>query len=504
VLLALILAGAAVARVQAFGGIVREDSFHYVEMSHHVILTGELFPELGSFATTRLTLVLPLILANKLFGYGETPSIAWPFLCSMLTVVLAFLIARKLAGPWAGVIAATVLAAAPVEVELATMLLPDAIVGFFIALAVWLALEGSDLSGRTGVAVLAASGVAIGAAYFARITSLAFLPLVMAIPLIPKQGRATRWWHALVPVGGVAVVLGGAAMLFWALKGDPLYDWHRSLTVYENLDVPGQSTAPAPPPNVRFGDSASYAWILLTWRAFAPLSIAGILAGAWAYIARRKGALLPILWVLGFYVYIEFVSPLHHLAVRDRYLEPVTLPLAILVAMVIVGSRPRTVKVLGAIALAAFAAYSVQTAVADNGLWRMSARYRGPRTIARSLHASDGRPVFVQSDRVIFALNYYTGYTYGLDPLQTGGGKAPRMWLMRAVAGQPWRLEPSRFVLNGTAQPPPPGGTLDAWAPYPDGKRLTLWSSQARVGQARAASAGGTSAGAASAGGGPS
>ena len=58
-------------------------------------------------------------------GLREAVLIAYPFLLSMASLLLAFLAGRMLFGPRAGVMAAAILAVLPIDVRLASMLMPD-------------------------------------------------------------------------------------------------------------------------------------------------------------------------------------------------------------------------------------------------------------------------------------------------------------------------------------------------------------------------------------------
>jgi Dolichyl-phosphate-mannose-protein mannosyltransferase len=69
--------------------------------------------------------------------YGRLPFVAW----GVAAVWLAFLVGRRLGGPWAGVLAAVLLALSPVHAYQSHFVLPNAPTSFFALLTVWWTLH---------------------------------------------------------------------------------------------------------------------------------------------------------------------------------------------------------------------------------------------------------------------------------------------------------------------------------------------------------------------------
>jgi len=101
--------------------------------------------------------LLPYVLARGLLGHSAVPTVTYygsgmaatsdplmhvygrvPFaLLGVGAVWLAFLVARRLGGPWAGLLAASLLALSPLHIAQSHYVLPNAPTGFFTLLTVW-------------------------------------------------------------------------------------------------------------------------------------------------------------------------------------------------------------------------------------------------------------------------------------------------------------------------------------------------------------------------------
>jgi len=448
-------------RLWMFVGISRLDMFRYLELSHHVLQGGSLFDKGVFYASSRLTLIAPLLLSNKLFGYGEHVSVIWPLLCSLGSVVVAYLLAKELWGELAGVLAAFGMAVAPLEVQLATQLLPDAIEGFFVVLAVLLAVLAIKRD-RHYIAYAVGSGAAIGLAYFTRVNAIVFLPglLLLGALLEPKKWRRSLW-----ALAGLAGVLVAAAGVFWVLSGDPLVDWHRTGQFYQTYTKVGFR------PTV-----LTFRQMIVTIPSLVWMVPAFLIGLALFAIRRGREELVMLIWAVGFFVYADFIGPLHGLDRAPstfRYLEPMTLPLVALVAAAaaIASQRSRdavqralpiVATVLVGLALLHPAAHAVRST-------RYSMRWAAVRRAAISAAYKADVVVVLQDDDSLEAFNYFSGYVLRRDacaPVNAVVNKGARLFALKEADLAPGSL----FVATSTPDPFGHTGRLLAkYKPYPEG-----------------------------------
>lgn len=403
----LITVGAVAIRLVMFVGVVRPDSFRYAELSYHVLHGGSLFDEAVFFASSRLTLMGPLLGFNAAFGYGELATVMWPLLCSVGTVLVAGLLGTELFDRRVGILAAFATAIIPLELEVATALLPDAVEGFFVVLAIYLGVLAvrRDHAWRI-LAVL--SGVALGLAYFTRVNALVFLPGVLAIGVFIERKNARRMLHSLL---GLAAVLLSGALIFYLLSGDPLVDWHRSGSFFSAYAQTGFVDRAHP-----FWWSFRYESAFKLW--FYPSLVVGLVG---ALVRRGRAKTLLVVWVLGFWFYLDIISGWHGLSSAYRYAEPLVVPIVILASSALFdlsdrlplrAGRMLVVAAVVAGALIVVPASSRHTArFARNGRWLVV------RSVAEKI-ADSQAPVWVDDKWILISLNYYSGFAFDRDTLE--------------------------------------------------------------------------------------
>lgn len=95
---------------------------------------------------TRAVLLAPAALFMKVFGASDMSISIWPMIGSLGSVFVAYLLGRDLANRGVGLMAAGLVAVAPIEVRLGGFLRPDAIMPAFVGLSVWCALRAAAAS----------------------------------------------------------------------------------------------------------------------------------------------------------------------------------------------------------------------------------------------------------------------------------------------------------------------------------------------------------------------
>jgi hypothetical protein len=243
---------------------------------------------------------LPLLMALAVLiagAYG--PFLVTP-VCAVLLVWFTFLLGRRVAGPIAGLAAATVVAVAPVVLFQTVWPMSDVPAGAF-----WTGALVASLANSRRHALLAGISVAIGLLIRPNVLPLVVVPL--AAVATSARGRE-RWIRLVLFLLPVAPVPLGIALLNTAWYGAPAatgYGRMRELYLPENVW-----------PNVKLYAS----WF---WQSESPWVLVGVLAlvpAAWKHVDRRAlgFALSAIVLTFGCYVaygpfevwwYLRFLLP---------------------------------------------------------------------------------------------------------------------------------------------------------------------------------------------------
>ncbi len=275
---------------------------------------------------TRVVLLAPSALIVRIFGASDLTISIWPLIGSLGSVAMAYLLGRDIANRRVGLVAAGLVAVAPIEVRLAGFLRPDAIMPAFVALAIWCALRAARSERHVGRWAFA-GGLALGAGWSVRESALLMAPVVIAAAW--KTIRRTILPGAL----GAAAVPVMTALVWFALGGAllaPVSSAGGELA-YRN-------------PITAWAWRESYAWQLghgalhpkdLLF-AVGPLVVITIAVHWFRHEAR---ALLPMVWLGWAYFYLEF-GTLLNITKPYRYLTLCVIPAALLIAVAVDGVSP--------------------------------------------------------------------------------------------------------------------------------------------------------------------
>ena len=127
VALAIILLLALALRLIFYTGVLDSDVIEYAYYAYGASHGDFQFTTAPREIQFRLALYLPLALLYYLFGVSELSTIVYGFLASMVGVLLIYGIARLQANESAGIIAALIWAAFPLNIFLSTRFGPDEI-----------------------------------------------------------------------------------------------------------------------------------------------------------------------------------------------------------------------------------------------------------------------------------------------------------------------------------------------------------------------------------------
>ncbi len=342
-----LMALGALIRAWAFGGLefaLGSDDARYVavaqNLAHGMLPDGE-----AEWFGARAAFLWPVALVFRIAGADDYRAVAWPFACSVLCILATFLVGRELAGRRPALVAAGIVAVAPVEVLWATRLRPDAVMPLFIALAAWAALRaarhgrgvepvggpsqpapGPGAGANRAAWWLAGAGLAMGAAWSARETALVMIPVIVVAAWPALRASWRRAWALVAGLAAIPLAL----VIVFAADGRPL--WPLTTTAGA-----GSFRSPAE----GWGATTAYIAQLVGQVADprAPLFLAlplVLVAGAVAVALHRRAAVFPALWLAWGFLYLE-VGTLLSVDKPVRFLTLLTVPAALLIAIALDG-----------------------------------------------------------------------------------------------------------------------------------------------------------------------
>jgi hypothetical protein len=203
-----ILLLAAVLRWQSSGYFRASDDLDYARAAKE-LLEGRYRP--AGFHELRIGLIAPTALAYAVFGVRHAASLVWPFLSSLLSIVVLHRWASRTSTPSVAAWAALFLAVSTQHALSGAELFPDAPMTFWILLSLDLYLKEREGAGRPWG--YAAAGASLYAALATRIEAVKILPAFVALELYFRFRRGTdrRIFWSLASLGAL-LVLDGVVM----------------------------------------------------------------------------------------------------------------------------------------------------------------------------------------------------------------------------------------------------------------------------------------------------
>lgn len=338
-------------RLVAFQGYSGSDSREYALLANdlaHGTLNIATYKGPAVFPL-RLGLYAPAAAIIRLLGLSEMTLVAYPFVISFLGCLLVYGMTRHLATPLAGLIALGAIAIVPLDVAMASRLLPDAIAAFWanVALAFTFAAMGKATKPWHILLLGFAGGLCLGVSWLCKETVVYLFPFLAILVLVVHRER--RWAPRIACVvamaAGCIVAVLGESILYFNLTGDPLYRLHETERNYKQCAI-------------WFFDEASpdYGWksqgyvqaliarltfqgpkSILYHRPMALAPAMAILGALWMGLFRPRSCVIPTVWLVSLLFMFNFMTSsftgYRPLPLFDRYLYPILLP-----SLVIIGS----------------------------------------------------------------------------------------------------------------------------------------------------------------------
>lgn len=354
ILAALVLVGLGL-RAFVFRGFVGSDDCAYADLAH--ALAHGRFPGFdadSSVFQNRIGLLAPVAASIRVLGTSEWVFILYPFVISGASIALAYFFGRALFGTAAGLSAAAMIALLPIELEMASQLVPDLAAAFWANLgifAIWRAMHSETR--QRALALGSAAGLCFGVAWLHKLSVAYLAPFVGGVLLAaswkqPRIGGPALAGTALVSLA----ILAGESFAYLQLSGDAGF---RLSSLARNFEQT---------PSYWFIEGGRSGWeaghyttallqrlfidgprqIFLS-RAYAHLPLAAVLVCAITLYTRNARYAFCGAWFLSLLLLFNFATnSLDYympLILAQRYLYPLVLPAALLLGGWLVSSLRR-------------------------------------------------------------------------------------------------------------------------------------------------------------------
>jgi len=413
-----ILSGALAVRLVLFTGVQGWDDLYYAR-SAHALLEGAFSPGSDLFAT-RLGFVVPIALSFSAFGIGSFPLVLPSLLGSLLLVLVAYRWGRELYAEETGRAAALVLAVLPLDVFHATEAHPDLLQAALIGLGAHLLWRSTRMErSRRALLQAAAAGLAFGWAYLVKESAA-----LLVLPVLAWCADRRAWPAVGAALGILGVVILLELAVYASVRGDALLRFH---AVQSQLR--GIPAASGPGLGGRASELISY--------LFHPGRLGFVYAGGlfgialailpWLLLKDRARSGWVGLWCAWSLLLVGFlpasIVPYRPaLSIFPRFLAPMALPAALLVArafVVVLRSRLPRLS-LGVAAgwglLALVCAFRLHQ---DGALWREGAEWAHRRLSQR------GGVQVICDPRSAEIMRFLGGYALAYDLRSYAPGDPP-------------------------------------------------------------------------------
>jgi 4-amino-4-deoxy-L-arabinose transferase-like glycosyltransferase len=232
--LASILVVAIALRVYLFEGYAGLDDGEYARFAYHLATQGHyptgytgpaVFP-------LRVGTILPASAIYVIAGMSEWTTVVYPFVISLLEIILIYIFASISFGRGAGIIAAGLLSVFFWDIHNATVLLPDLPAAFFSACGITIVAvlhRSSTWTQRQLLLGGALAGFCFGLSWLCKETITYLVPFcAMWVAVSLRQDFRARLWLWSGVALGSAVVLSTEAAWYLVTTSDPLFRLHET------------------------------------------------------------------------------------------------------------------------------------------------------------------------------------------------------------------------------------------------------------------------------------
>ena len=417
------------------------------------LLHGTFTLKTDSWYAHRLPVFVPLVPLYALFGVGTATSRLWPLLLSLVQVALVIWLGRRLFDRTTAILAGVLIALTPLDAVQGSVLQPDTVMAAFLTAAAGFWIASLERDPRHPRAYPFLSGACFALAVVARENAAVLLVFYLS-SVIWLRPRARTIMDAAL---GGFLVIAPLLAVYAVTTGDPFFRFRAVAEAYG---------APVMQEGGRFGFyPALLRHVRHTVTGLGPALFAlGILGGL---LRRNRSRILLLLWALPILLHLQFgsMSVTHYVPIlkRERFLTPLTAPLALLTASVLLewtsgivrrllpdshAGRQRALRV-AAISLIVAVLGGNSFLIVRNQRRQSAATFQAFQSVVRAIDREPTLPVFFDHWRTGHRLSYYLGFRDGAD-LYRGGDDRKRMGQIGCFGGSrlgylSWYPDPARI-----------------------------------------------------------
>lgn len=398
------------------GGIRGSDAFAYAQYAHDIATCEYEVSQIKNFYGFRYILLIPTALSYYLFGVNDISSSLFPLLCSLLNIVVIFVITERVFNIKTALLAGILLVFYPLDITFATLLGPDSVIPLLSSLAVlcYLIADEGDASKQDYLFLLA--GLFVGLSMSARLTSI-FLYGVLFIDQVTRRRRAGPVCWILL---GLMIPVAAEALYYYSATGDALYRIHQ-IAHNEALVIDADPIANISLlfyPKGMFGfDFTGLACYGFIWW----MVVAGLV---WAGLKRDRRVLFLAIWLflpfLGFEFGTQGLKEMIPIMKNYNYLSLITGPAIIIAAYFLINFGEFLSSKVNLQHVLIFAMLVIVIAGTNSyGAYRLSLNLKDDAApyivVADYLKKHQARIVYIHHFRWPLFLNYFLHYPENLD-----------------------------------------------------------------------------------------
>ncbi len=339
----------------AFSGVFGSDDLIFSKLATKMASGSwkAVDPSDSPIMKNRLGFIVPVAASIKWIGVNEWGISFYPFLVSILGVLLAFVAGKSFFGPKAGLIAALLQALLPIDLQLASQCLSDLPAAFYSSIGIFLMYRACVSASRQKI-LSALAGMSFGISYLNRENVVYMIPLAAGMLYWAwRLGRKNVIFFFIAAFGAVGLL---EATYYHCFTGDAFYRYHVTENVYfARYSDPSAKFDPSRPTHGFFffpkrseftGSSAQYFMILakrifkegpqqifMSWD-YIYIPLVAAIGAFYAGFRRLKPFYFPVIWFIWSVAVYNFGSSslkeYQPLAVAPRYFYPLVFPAILL------------------------------------------------------------------------------------------------------------------------------------------------------------------------------
>lgn len=202
-------------RILFFPGFYPSDQYSYSVDAVKIVNGKWQVPDYG--ASTRWGIIIPTAFFYWLLGVNEFSSTLWSMLCSIGTMIVAYLLGKQLKDETSGLLAAFLLAIFPLEIIYAGQLMADGPLSFWLLFALFCFLRGEALEARkTRRVSYLLSGFALAMAYASKLVTMLIAPFFIVYIIVRRRIDLQHGWIFL----GFVIVFALEFMVYQVAAGN--------------------------------------------------------------------------------------------------------------------------------------------------------------------------------------------------------------------------------------------------------------------------------------------